>query len=46
MDPGVERTLADDIESVAAAPAQGTPPVEPQSLRIIKVRGLNKPSLP
>ena len=31
IDPGVERTLADDIESVAAAPAQGTPPVEPQS---------------
>ena len=31
MDPGVERTLADDVESVAAAPAQGTPPVEPQS---------------
>ena len=31
IDPGEERTLADDVESVAAAPAQGTPPVEPQS---------------
>ncbi|KAK5771859.1 hypothetical protein PVK06_048111 [Gossypium arboreum] len=31
MEPGVERPLADDVESVAAAPAQGTPPVEPQS---------------
>ncbi|KAK5845957.1 hypothetical protein PVK06_002210 [Gossypium arboreum] len=31
MDPDVERTLADDVESVAAAPTQGMPPVEPQS---------------
>ena len=31
MKPNRERTLADDVESVAAAPAQGTPPVEPQS---------------
>ena len=31
MDPSLERTLAHDVESVAAALAQGTPPVEPQS---------------
>ncbi|KAG8472896.1 hypothetical protein CXB51_034783 [Gossypium anomalum] len=31
MEPNPERALADDVESVAAAPAQGTPPAEPQS---------------
>ncbi|KAG8492907.1 hypothetical protein CXB51_010118 [Gossypium anomalum] len=31
MKPNLERALADDVESVAAAPAQGTPPAEPQS---------------
>ncbi|KAG8496931.1 hypothetical protein CXB51_008102 [Gossypium anomalum] len=31
MEPNLERALADDVESVAATPAQGTPPVEPQS---------------
>ena len=42
MDPDRDREVADDLESVAPAPAQGTAPADSQPMLVIRMMKLDK----